>query len=498
VTPLAEGLWYYAIPAAAAWAVARKLRGKKRASGGKDWLDDALFTWPDSSPYSVRHALTSVQVKGITGSGKTSGSGRYIIDAMAKHPRSTFLFITQKPEDKEFFGGILLKHKKPFVVLEKGGQHRCNLLDTQRLAGSDSRGLVEFLMTLGQALDGGQERTSDPFWKKLEERIFYNAIEALKLGTGRVSAPDLLDFIASAPYKPEDMKDEKWLEGLAPKVIAEAFERPKNRIEEADYKLLESFWTKEFPTMDDKPRSSGLAGVMNTLHTFNTGLVRDICSTGTTITPAVMEQGVSVIVNFPVSEDGPTGRFIAGGFKYLWQKHVLRRHWNQQFFNVMVLDEYQESATEFDARYLAQCRSHGGAMFCLTQTIHSEYATMSGHGHHHRADQLLSNFGTHIYHTVDSATAKFASDLLGQHRESFVSFSQKPDMSVTDEIFGNAGMSSSFSESYQPQLQPHLLTTGLRNGGPENRYIVDGVVIRLGVPFRNGLNYQVVNFSQKG
>jgi type IV secretory pathway TraG/TraD family ATPase VirD4 len=344
-------------------------------------------------------------------------------------------------------------------------------------------------------LDGGQARTNDPFWKKLEERIIFCAVEAIKQGTGKVEAPSLLKFISTAAYKPEKLKDEIWRGQFHNKVMEAAYNKTKTSIEQADFDLVFDFWTNEFVNMDDKPRSSGLAGVMNTIHTFNTGLVRDICSTETTITPAVMDEGVSVLLNFPFAECGPTGRFICGGFKYKWQKHVMRRHWNPGgYFNVMILDEYQESATEFDARYLAQCRSHGGAMFCLTQTIHSEYATMGQT--QHRANQLLSNFGTHVYHTVDAETAKFASALLGQRRESFASFQQKEEQSLGEEIFGNSSMTGSFSESYQPVLQPAVFMTGLRCGGPPD-FCVDGIVIRSGEPFANGENWQLVRFSQQ-
>jgi hypothetical protein len=235
---------------------------------------------------------------------------------------------------------------------------------------------------------------------------------------------------------------------------------------------------------------------MNTLSTFNTGLVRLMCSTDTNITPAALDEGVSILINFPFANYGPTGRFIAGDWKYRVQKHILRRHWKPgDYWNVMILDEYQESATECDPRYLAMCRSHGACMFCLTQTIHSEYAAIGGQGHH-KADQLLSNFGLHIFHTVDAQTAAYASGLLGQQRETFINSSPKTDMSIGEELFGTGGCSMSISESYQPVLQPAVFMSGLRCGGPPS-YCVDGIVIRSGEPFSNGENWQLVSFSQK-
>lgn len=465
-----------------------------------DPLDAVMFRWPTNDNFTLRHMLRSVEVKGITGSGKSSGSGKFFTEAIVKHPRSTCLIIAQKPGDKKFYQEIFKRYGKPLVVVEEGSPWRCNFLNTEMQAGADTRGLVEFLTTLGEALEGGDGGggANEKFWRKLEERITFCAVEALKQGTGKVEAPALLKFLSTAAYKSEKLKDPAWQALFHNKTMEAAYMKKKSSIEKADFELIFDMWTSEFPNMDDKPRSSGLAGVMGTIHTFNTGLVRDVCSTETTLGPGVMDRGVSVLINYPFTNYGPTGRFIAGGFKFLWQKHVMRRHWKPgDYFNVMIMDEYQESATELDARYLAQCRSHGGALFCLTQTIHSEYSAMAGHGHHHRADQLLSNFGTHIYHTVDAETAKFASALLGSRRESFVSVQPKPDLAMGEELFGNANMTGNFSESYQPVLQPAAFMTGMRSGGPENQFMVDGIVIRSGEPFRNRENWQFVGFSQR-
>jgi hypothetical protein len=206
-----------------------------------------------------------------------------------------------------------------------------------------------------------------------------------------------------------------------------------------------------------------------------------------------------VLVNFPFSEYGPTGRHIAGGWKYLAQKHILRRHWKPgEFFNALFLDEFQESVTEMDARYLAQCRSHGGAMFALTQTIHSEYGSIDGHAGHHKADQLLANFGCHIYHLVDAKTAQFASELLGQRRELFINTSiQLGKEEMFDILLGRMQATVSANETYQPVLQPRVFMSDLRTGGPHNGYCVDGIVIRPGEPFRNNENWLWVSFRQR-
>ena len=462
-----------------------------------DPLDDVLMTWPTGDQFTVRHMLRSVEAKGITGSGKSSGSGATVLNAVVRHPRSTCLIVAQKPEEKEVFQEMFARHRKKLVVIEEGGPWRCNFLDTEVKAGADTRDLVEFISTLGEALEGSAAgRENERFWKMLEQRIIFNAMVALRLGA-TPDAPGLLRFISTAAYKPDQLKDPAWRERDHNQIMKAAWEKKdKSIIQKADFELIRDFWQNEFVLMDDKPRSSGLAGVMNTLHTFNTGLVRMMCSTETSVPPAVLDEGTSILVNFPFSSYGPTGRFIAGGWKYLVQKHILRRKWDPSgFFNVMMLDEYQESATEMDARYLAQCRSHGGAMFTLTQTVNSEYAAIGGKGQH-RADQLLSNFGTHIYHVSDPTTAKFASALLGQRRETFISSSPSASQGIGEDIFGHQQNGGSISESYQPILQPSAFMTDLRAGGPPH-FCVDGIVIRVGERFRNGENWIKVAFRQK-
>ena len=475
------------------WLIKRRLRVRRVKSP----LDRPLLTWPDGSPLTVGHLLRSIEVKGITGSGKSSGSGARLMQAIVSCSRSTMLIIAQKPEERDEVARLFKKYRKPLIVIEEGGKERMNFLEVERAAGADTRQMTELLMTLGEVLDGGNGRSSDPFWKKLEERILYNALEALRLGTGRVTAADLLEFITSAPYSSAQIKDDEWRKGFHFRVMDAAFKKTKTTIEERDFRLASAFWSSEFPQMDDKPRSSGLAGVFNTVHTFNTGLVSEICSTKTTVSPQVFEKGASILVNFPFAQYGPSGRFIAGGIKYLAQKHILRRKWNPKgYFNVLHCDEFQECVTEFDSRYLAQCRSHGGSMLTLTQTVHSEYSGMGGGGaSRHKVDALSSNYGTHVYHLCDPATAEKASGLLGQRLEAVVNMSTG-DSDAYDLLFGSRPYKPNVQRSYQPILQPGVLMGALRTGGARSGGIVDGLVIRPGEPFRSGENFQWVAFKQ--
>jgi len=136
-------------------------------------------------------------------------------------------------------------------------------------------------------------------------------------------------------------------------------------------------------------------------------------------------------------------------------------------------------------------------MIYLTQSLHSFHNSMESHGHH-KTLGLLTNFAHLCIHTLgDSESARFASDLLGQRRETFISPSSPRTEDPWDRLMGLSNMSVSMSESYQPVLQPSAFMTGLRCGGPDNGHLVDGIVMRAGQPFRNGERYQLVSFSQR-
>ncbi|WP_337177539.1 TraM recognition domain-containing protein [Paludisphaera sp.] len=474
---------------------------KRRRKGSKHPLSSVIFHWPDKTPFRVSDMLRSVEVKGITGGGKSSGPGEFFARKLAAHPKATMLIIAQKPEERDDFIRIFRKagrEKDLLIVEESSAPLTCNFLQVLVKAGTDTRGIVEFLMTMVEVLeaeDGGNQ--SDPFWKLSQGRLLYNAIEMITLSGEELTPEAILEFIATAAYSQALLADKAWKAKYHNTVVGKAEARSKSGRQKGDFNLAVKYWLGEFPVLDDKPRTSIIAGVMNVLHTFNTGLVREMCSGETKLSPSALEQGKSILINFPISSYGPSGRFIAGGWKYLTQKHILRRKWDpSSFFTVIVCDEFQEAVTSFDPRFLAQCRSHGGALFALTQTIHSEYGAMTGKGGNHKADSLLANFNLHLYTTVDAKTAKFASDLLGQRLEAIPDISEGEDPGIYQELMGKPRFRLSVKRSYQPVLQPAVFLSGLRNGGPENDNIVDAVVIRLGNPFLCGENYQFVSFEQ--
>jgi len=490
----------------AAFLIIRRIKGRKGTKRGRrhgDWLDHTLFVWPSGDAFTRRDLMRSVAAYGITGSGKTSGSLMRILDSVVDDPMSSLFIVAQKPEDRRDFEKLFKRHgrRKKLLVVDKTAKQRCNLIDTELKAGAGTLDLTDLMMTLGEALVAGSGRggENELFWAMMQQRMISNAIGAIRMAGLPLAAPTIREFLATAAYSLDALSKPEWQALFHNRTMQAAFKAEKGKLDAHDFENLFTYWINEFPAMDDRPRTSALAGVMNTLHVFNTGLVREVCSTDSTITPSVMEDGYSVLVDLPFTLQGLDGRFIAGGLRRIWQNHILRRHARPgDFYNVMVLDEYQESVTGFDPRYIAQCRSHLGCMFTLTQTIHSQYgAAGGGDASHHKVQALQSNFGHRIYHTVDPQTAEDASKLAGQYLEEMVSISpsgQNPDL--YDQIHGNLHYQPSISYQWQPKIKVADLMRQ-PTGGPACGNKVGGVVIRLGQPFLNGENFQFVLFDQR-
>lgn len=466
-------------------------------------LDTPLLYWTSHDPFTLRHLLNGgVCITGRAGSGKTSSSGAEIGRAIVGVKGSGGLILAAKPEDLDMWKRIFNEAGRGEDLLEFSPQasHRFNFLGYVLQMGGDTRDVTRCITVIGETLRAADNRggESADFWEREQERMIFNAVEILRQASGSVSAPDIQRFIGSAAMSPAQIASDQWRAGFCNQMLADAFERQKNHVESHDYMLAAEYWLSEFPSMAEKTRSSIMTGVMGILHVFNTGIVRELVSQHTNVSPDDLLAGKWVIVNMAPAEWGDSGALVAAGWKYLVQRRVLRRK-AQGGDNPVVIwaDEYAQFVNSFDAHYLAQCRSHLGCMLVLTQSLHSYYMSLKGDTGKHQADALLTNFSTKIFHALgDTQTAEWASGLIGKELEVFVGTSIAPSEGLYEELMGSPKVSSNASEHYEPALKPNRLMNGLRTGGIQNRLICDGVVIRSGEPFSTGKNWLWREFQQ--
>jgi hypothetical protein len=307
----------------------------------------------------------------------------------------------------------------------------------------------------------------------------------------------------TAAGDPKEMASPDWQAKYHNQVLAKGVEAPKTPLEAHDFKQAYDFWTLEYPAQDPRTRSNVLQGVMGILHVYNTGIVREMVSGNTNVSPDDILAGKWVLVNFPPSTWGEVGSFICSGWKYLTEMAILKRKADPDSpFCVVWADESHQFVNSYDGYAIAQIRSHMGGLVFLSQSVSSFYAAMKGHAGEHQATALLANFAHWIVHACDPTTAKVCTSMLGRERQMLFSGSMNSgrgeENTIYDELMGkHQAFHGSFSEHYEQVLQDQVFMIG-RTGGPVNDFMADAVVLKSGEPFSSGKNYLLTAFSQRG
>ncbi len=462
-------------------------------------LDYVLFHWSPHDPFHIGDLLRSIFICGASGSGKSSGSLYVLAKALAKWRKIGGLILASKPEDREFWQKIFhaAGRAKDLIIFHPQMTWRFNFIDFIHKNGGDTKDIAEAISVIGETLEQGENNYRDKFWEKEPKRLIYNAVEIVKLAKGRVTAPDLHAFINGAAMKPEIVNTPEFKDSLHGRYLRAAYQNAKTSIERHDFGLAFNYFKDEYPAMADKMRSGILTSVLGLLHVFNSGIVRELVSTTTNVSPAVFEEGKWILADLPISSCGAAGAFILGGFKYLTQRYILNRYASEQTpATVIWCDEYQKVANSFDPAFLAECRSHRGCMVCATQSIHSLYTRIREAGEH-GADALLTNYYHKIFHAIgDDKTAAYASSLIGRRLKTRVNVSSGGEDNAYDAFYGPPKVTASTSQAIENILEPREFMQGLRTGGRAHGYVVDGIVIRSEA-FSTGENFLRVSFSQR-
>jgi type IV secretory pathway TraG/TraD family ATPase VirD4 len=470
-------------------------------------LDTIIGHWSKTDPITVRQMCQNTMILGKTGSGKSSGSGDFLLRRLVSYNNSGGLILAAKPEDKQYFLRVFREERRldDLLILEPGGEYRFNILDYELKRGSDTRQLTQMLLLLGETLEraeAGGHGGGDGFFKAKSREGLDHAIEIVTRATGGLDPYALQCFISGAAMSLAELDDPQWQQSYHSQALLKAEQNCTTDLQRHDCQAAALNWRSTWPRLNDRTRTSIEAGMVSPLHVLNLGTIRDLLATSTSLTPEDMENRKWILANMPITPGDATATVFNAAVKLAFQRYILSRQAADGDPLLCIWsDEFQNAANSFDRAYVEACRSHKACLVALTQSTHALYTRIFGHGQEHEADALLTNFGQVIIHTLgDYKTAKYFSELLGERREIFISPSTAADQDDLYEsiIWGKSRMSVSATESYQPVLQPAaFLSGGLRSGGsPDNT--VDGIVIRTGQRFNaSGENYLLAGFRQR-
>jgi len=346
--------------------------------------------------WTLRHAMEGLQIFGGIGSGKTSGSGRFVA---LKYLRAGFggLVLTVKPDEKEMWQEFcsLTGRSQDLRIIEPGGHHSFNFLDYESRMHQGQEAITEnIVQVLKTVIRAGEEKSSgksdDPFWETALDMLIFNVIDLCRLAYGNLSITDMYNIVQTIPKSEEDLARKS----ETPKAFLQAFEAARSkvshqienwyaslplptqeRLQDNDalfeseltaalpdarlLKFLDQFFFDNFITLSDKTRSI----IDFTFAGFLFRLLREpiyslFCKNHSTVTPQDSLQGKIILINLPVKLYHKIGRDCQILFKYIWQRTMEKRNVKVNGRPVFLwADEAQNFIHEHDADFQATARS---------------------------------------------------------------------------------------------------------------------------------------------
>jgi len=390
-------------------------------------LDTPLLRISARDQFTLRDACQGVHVFGGVGSGKTSGSGKALAGA---YLRAGFggLVLAAKPDEVELWMRYARENGRSNSLIIFGERGRGAMFNfiAYELArqGADGTGsVIECLMRIIEAsrlANPNASKSSEPFWEDAMRQVLRNSVPVIYAATGNVSIPDVIQFVSTAPNSPDQAHEESWQrQSFMYQTLLKASQKPVRPFNNDDYYKTASYWENEFAQLNARTRTNISISLSAALDRFNRGRLHRAFCTETTIVPELTFHGAIIVMDMSAltwNEDGVIAQQL---FKFMWQRAVLSRnglHPRQRDRPVFLwADEAQYFVNSFDADFQSTCRSSRACTVYLTQSLPTYYAKMGGESARDKANMLLANFVTKIFHNnADPETNRWASETIGR------------------------------------------------------------------------------------
>jgi hypothetical protein len=516
-------------------------------------LDTRILEIAPGIYLTIRALLEGVHIWGGIGSGKTSGSGKAIMEAVLRAGFGGVVCIA-KHEEIERWIDCARKNGRGNSIIVFDASRGFNFL-AYELARQGTQGLgnvVECLMHVLEAADhatGLTGQSPDPFWTQATRQWLNHALPVLYSahGPGAVTVSRILDFITSAGTRPELYVDPEWTRThYAGQTLRRLVENPALALPADVRDAMIEFWIRQYPAIPQKTQGNISISLTTKLDRFKHGRMMQCFCDKIDIVPEMAFGGAIILLAMPAltwNQDGIIGQQL---FKYMFQRAVESRNamGASQSERPLFLyaDESQYFANSYDDSFLSTCRASRTAVIYLSQTI-SAYHAKFGKDQADAADGLVGKFGTQVFHlNACSKTNKYASELIGRaihmrgNRSRSVGVNRSRGMNEgTNSSYGrSSGSGSSFgpggggwnnnsgsnsstganwgnnvgsgqnentslgsSEQMDFILEPRVFASELQSGGPRNGNIVSAVWFKAGASFApSGANYLITKFRQ--
>ena len=462
------------------------------------------FSSNSSDNWTVRDAVRGVQIFGGIGSGKSSGSGKYIAKTFLQNGFGGIV-LCAKPDERANWEkyAATTGRKDDLIIFSKNSPYEFNPLQYEMTREGEGAGEVFNLSYLfmeiykmGNRFSGGsQAGDSERFWEQALKRCINRMIQLIQMAEEELSIENMQAILSSAPDETEakaifKMSGEDLETWAAENYCIHCLLRAGgNAIEgenEALYHHIKDYFTRQFAGLSENTRMTIVESFLGLAEPFTSGILKKHFANGTNLKPELTHEGKIIVLDFPVKEFLASGIYAQGIFKLLWQQATERRDIKESPLPVFLwADESQLFISDYDQIFQTTARSSKACTVFISQNISNYYSAIGGKDPRPKINSLLGNLSTKIFHANnDSVTNKWAAETIGQ------AWRNVSSMSTGEK------QSSSISQKFHWQVEPREFTI-LKNGGEVNDFQVEGIVSIAGRQWSDGKNYGQNVFDQR-
>ena len=464
----------------------------------------------DGQNFTIADATCGVAVFGATGSGKTSGTGRFLaLGYLGSAAEMGGIVLCAKPTEKDQWLAWAKEtgREKDVRVFDASGRERFNFLDWESAQSSEGGGLtinvVALLEEIITALDPGKASGGEnAFWEDaLHQKLTAN-VGLVQFAGYELGLPTLRDIARSAPVSREQTKDAAWQKESACWFFLETArmrcEASGDEDLKADYAECRSYWLDDFANLSEKTRSIITLMFTKLAQPFSSRPLRKLFSSDTTIKPEDTFDGKIIIVDLSTQEFRLAGRIAALVWKYCWQVAVMRRRPapRGQYLRPVFCwaDEAAENfLSRGDSAFQAVARASAGCSVYLAQNV-SQYRKRLGDDD--GFESFIANLQTKWFHQSTGPTCKWAAELLGERWESIAGINTSSSVPQMEDMGHTSSSGVSMSEQRRFLIEPSALTT-LKRGGEAYNFEIEALLYKGGHIFSGGMPYKRMRFTQR-
>jgi hypothetical protein len=469
-------------------------------------LDEELLRLsPNSSDrWFLRDAVRGTEIFGATGSGKTSGSGRKIKTVFLKKGMGGLVLCVKTDEADEWEAVLKsIGRLDDLIRIRAGSPLGFNFLDGEQVRNSETGGglvqnITDFFLEVISVIDRGNSSSSDGgFWERVIRELLTNAVVIASHLNDSLTIPGILKVIDLSPQKPrflgrEDGVSSAYREPAPAHPFDDICHLARHRCEAKKRRELEEsihYFNSRFAALADKTRSIVVSSFTSMADPLLREPLLSLFCGKTAVKPEDAFSGKVIVVDLPVHSFQMTGKIAnliwKTAFKRACQQRI--RPESPVFFWI---DESQYLVDPSDGDFQTTARSSLCCSVFLTQTISNLYAEF---GDRAAVEALLSCLHTKIFHQNDDyetnawaskTIQKLPTPVTSKSREQSSFFSSQAKHSVTE------------STPWEDDV-PGRAFLNLKSGGPESRFLVEGIVLYGGKKFSNGKPWLKAVFNQK-